>query len=253
MESTFYGRDKTEDDPESLDMHMTTNDFKLIGEDLAKTFINFLPIPRYQKKINYLYKKFLEIIHEEALKCCLPYNQDRYLKRNYRSSESADPTTQENNSTILGPSLEELEGKPLEPEGFDDNSSLDDELNTDFSIKMHADIERREQVKIEVKEMQEDIQVQQQEKVLEEPEVEEDFIEFQNVLNCVEEFEHHKALEKSDKSSCDDSDSDDEEANLITKKLTKLSRKNTLKKISKPKQAPKPQIKASKSLKKSPK
>lgn len=36
LESTFYGRDRTDEDPEDMDMHMGIPQFKLVGEDLAR-------------------------------------------------------------------------------------------------------------------------------------------------------------------------------------------------------------------------
>lgn len=58
-------------------------------------------------------------------------------------------------------------------------------------------------------------------------------------------------MENSEGSDCDDSASDVEEVNLIQKKLTKISRKNTLKKQLKPKLANiKSPIKREKSIKK---
>ena len=36
LESTFYGRDKTDDDPENIDLHMHIPDFKRVGGDLAR-------------------------------------------------------------------------------------------------------------------------------------------------------------------------------------------------------------------------
>lgn len=56
LESTFYGRDRLEDDPEGCDMHMNIKAFMLVGEDLGRTMINFLPVQKYQAKINFLYK-----------------------------------------------------------------------------------------------------------------------------------------------------------------------------------------------------
>jgi hypothetical protein len=47
---------------------MNIKDFEVVGEDLAKTMINFIPQLRYQRKIDFLYRKFLKIIHDEALK-----------------------------------------------------------------------------------------------------------------------------------------------------------------------------------------
>jgi len=41
LESTFYGRERTEEDGEDKDMHMDISDFKKLGEDLAKCFVNF--------------------------------------------------------------------------------------------------------------------------------------------------------------------------------------------------------------------
>jgi hypothetical protein len=61
----------------------------------------------------------------------LPFNQDRYLKRNYRNNVAGiEPLN--SNIEDLGPSLEELEGMPIEPEPYSENLSnysSDDEDN----------------------------------------------------------------------------------------------------------------------------
>lgn len=178
LEATFYGRDKTEEDIESTDLHMDIDDFKLVGEDLAKVMLNFLPVAKYQRKINFLYKKFLNIIHEEALKCCLPFNQERYLKRNYRNTEMLDQDF--DNSELLVPSLEELEGKPMQPELFDDNeaSSEEEELKG-FMPTQKLSVDQNPEVanqSVNRNESVQDLSGTQEE-------IEEDFAEFKNVLN----------------------------------------------------------------------
>lgn len=203
LESTFYGREEAEDDPEGWDLHMHIKDFKEIGEDLAKWFINFIPIPKYKRKINFLYMKFLKIIHDEALKWCLPFNQERYLKRNYRNDA---PGIDIPNSNIddLDPSLDELEGKTIEPESYNENMSnysSDGEAEKpctfiDTTSKVNA---IKNEIQNQGNENLEDI----------------NFEEFDQVLDWVKQYEQHKAQNKSNNSYCDDSDSDDVEDNLI--------------------------------------
>ena len=225
---------------------MHVPDFKLVGEDLGRWFINFLPVPKYQRKINFLYKKFLKIIHEEALKCCLPFNQDRYLKKNY-TKEAPQVTESVIKPEELGPSLEELEGKPIPIEN-DENSSSSDSDSCEFVTPKRKIFSKEHTIE---KEDNENF-IKNFEKCESDPQEDSDnfenekvFSEFDDLINCVEEFEHHKAMESFNESYCDDSDSDDEETNLVQKQFTKL-------RIAKPaKKRPKKVISVKNSVKKS--
>ena len=120
LEWTFYGRTYS-NNSKQLDEHMDEKDYICVGEDLGRTLINFLPFPKYQRKLNFLYKKFIKIIHEEALKFWLPFNNERYLKRKWKEDNVIEPI-QLSLSKMNIPSFEELEGKPFEQEI--DNISL---------------------------------------------------------------------------------------------------------------------------------
>lgn len=41
QETTFYGRERKDDDPENVDLHIDTDDYKHIGVDLAKVIENY--------------------------------------------------------------------------------------------------------------------------------------------------------------------------------------------------------------------
>jgi hypothetical protein len=146
------------------------------------------------------------------------------------------------------PSLEDLEGKPLQPEEFDDNeASSEEEDLKDFMATQKLDFDHKPKEGLS----SETNNAAHQEMAENQEEGEEDYAEFDNVLHCVEEFEHQKANQKSECSDCDDSASDVEEANLIQKTLTKINQKSTLKKQLKPKLSSiKSPIKRERSLKK---
>lgn len=234
LESTFFGRERTDDDPPDTDLHMHVPDFKLVGEDLGRWFINFLPVAKYQRKINFLYRKFLKIIHEEALKWCLPFNQDRYLKKNY-TKEAPQITESVLKPEELGPSLEELEGKPIPIEN-DESSSSSDSDSDDFETPQRKIFSKEHTIEKEDKEHNPKMSEKSESDFHEDTdnfENEEAFSEFNDLINCVEEFEHHKAMESSDESYCDDSDSDDDETNLVQKQFTKLRNTKPAKKQTK--------------------
>ena len=83
--------------------------------DFGRTLINFLPFPKYQRKLSFLYKKFIKIIHEEALEFLNSFNNERYLKRKWKEENIIDPILL-SLSKLNIPSFEELEGKPVEQE-----------------------------------------------------------------------------------------------------------------------------------------
>lgn len=244
LESTFYGREKTAEESDAVDLHMHIKDFKDIGGDLARWFINFLPIPKYQKKINFLYKKFLKIIHEEALKWWLPFNQERYLKRNYSKDvpQIENPVVLENGE--LGPSLEELEGigQTLEDDIEEIISSSSEDADSKYfwesnQKEVFKNLQTLESpksgTKIDVNEEKIDkSQIENMNTNQTESETfeEESYHEFDNVINLIQEYEHEKANNPSEKSFCDDSDSDDEEENIIVKKYTKFRSTKPIKK-----------------------
>lgn len=211
LEWSFYGREKIEG--EEWDLHMEVPDFKQLGEDFGRTFINFLPLPKYKSKLNFLYRKFLNIIHEEALKWCLPFNRDRYLKRNYKD-ESAEQFSALNIQEEI-PSLDDIEGFQLQPELDDISLNSHDEDENDNNIEIHSKEinlnESQNAYKTNLNLTKEDSN-KQPKLQLEETE---EFHEFDNLLSCIEQFEHERAIQSSSDSNKDDSDSDDEDANLI--------------------------------------
>lgn len=156
----------------------------------------------------------MKIIHEEALKCWLPFNQNRYLKKNYKEKE--DKNKVEVVTSMDEPSLEELEGKVQEiDEIMEISSTSDEDEKEDFSETIqNSEIKQPEACILTDKVS--DMYDTEEKQCDYTPE---NYEEFDDVLNCVEEFEHNKALQKSENSFCDDSDSDDEEANLIKKKF----------------------------------
>lgn len=273
LESTFYGRDRTEDDAPDKDMHMNIKDFEVVGEDLAKTMINFIPQLRYQRKIDFLYRKFLKIIHDEALKRWLAYNPDRYLKHHYQKDTSPSKgkstigfgwqidldMTIDITSEPLGPSLQELEGPAVKHESFDDNEySDDDSFDLSMSPKKRETKKQSSEIGKNIylgdKEDTFNLQEQPSQSFNQTDFAEEDFTEFNQVLNWVEEFENINGIQEGEKSNVDDSDSGDSEDNLIWEKLTKFSTQNIHHKDLKPKNIKiTSKVKTSKSLKKSPK
>lgn len=237
LESTFYGRDRTEEDTEDQDMHMNVEDFKMVGEDLAKCFVNFCPIPKYKKKINFLYRKFLKIIHDKALKWCLPLNNDRYLKKNYRKSNISKEVDGQNDIEELGPNLEELEGKPIEPEYINEGLSSSSSENN-FEFKKPVRINKNKFLSTErVREKPNEEYKTISDKSISEGEISEEdsFSEFDNVLNNVEIYEHKAAIGPSEVSDYENTDSDDQEDNIFKKKLKSISGKKSPKKVSKQK------------------
>ena len=87
LECTFYGRIYS-NSSEQLDQHMNDNEYICVGEDLERILISFLPFPKYRRKLNFLSKKFIKIIHEEALKFWIPFNNERYFKKMWLSQYS---------------------------------------------------------------------------------------------------------------------------------------------------------------------
>ena len=94
---------------------MNDNEYICVGEDLERILISFLPFPKYRRKLNFLSKKFIKIIHEETLKFWLPFNNERYFL-------NVIEPIQLSLSKMNIPSFEELERKPVEQEI--DNISL---------------------------------------------------------------------------------------------------------------------------------
>ena len=134
-------------------------------------------------------------MHEESLKACLPFNKDRYLKRNYRQNTSSRENEKSQKVEELGPDLDELEGKPIEPEPIEDNFS-------EFSSEKEFNQKKNETIMTEkIKEKLHNHREEEKEaENTEENEDDDSFSEFEDVLNNVENYEHQKANDGTEKS-----------------------------------------------------
>lgn len=163
---------------------MNTEDFMLIGKNLGKWIVNFCPILKYQRKIGFLYKKFLKIIHDEALKVWLPFNQDRYLKKSYKKFEKSNDKDEPISLDDLGPSFEELEGIPITPESMESSISMS---SFEEEVKIWKNDVQNKNNSI----LKEDIGYEPQNEVSIEEDEESTYSEFDNVINNVENFERN--------------------------------------------------------------
>ena len=192
---------------------MEVQDFKLLGEDLGRVLVNFLPQPKYKNKINFLYRKFLNIIHEEALKWWLPFNQDRYLKRSYKEDNIEQNAMEAIEIKI--PSLDEIEGSPIQPENDDISLNSHDE-NIDVEKQQIKSKEINPNFSHQTNSTEYSIIKESTENQIQLPVDEiEEYKEFENLIVCVEKFEHERAVQSSTDSEIDNSDSDDEDTNLV--------------------------------------